>query len=141
MAPIAEVRPVSGYKERFVLQLGGPLAGLTASQMAFWQDFSAWLLSGRFKEQLLARFKPFVSHRFEGVQGLGFRDEAMLVEDLTNYALGPTHRRGLQGDHRSLLPCRRTTARRTWEPRSTRRRTPPGAAPAARTTTARTSTW
>jgi len=89
MAPIGEVRPVSGYNERFVLQLLGPMDGLTAPQAAFWDDFGRWLLSGRFRDLLLMKFRAQVSHRFQGIADVQFRDEAMLVEDQTNYALGP----------------------------------------------------
>lgn len=89
MAPIGEARPVIGYQERFVMQLGERHEALTASQADFWEEFARWLLAGRVKAQMLAKFKPFVSHRFEGIAGVEFWDEAMLVEDLTNYALGP----------------------------------------------------
>ncbi|THD62164.1 hypothetical protein [Phenylobacterium sp.] len=89
MAPISEVRPVRGYKDRFVMQLGGPLEQLQGPQRTFWEGVGAWMLSGRLREHLLAKFRPLVAHRFSGVEGIAFYDEAMLVEDLTNYALGP----------------------------------------------------
>ena len=89
MIPIEQARPVRGYKERFVLEFGEALRGLPEQQRAFWSGVADWLLAGRVKEQLLAKFKPFVSHRFHGVEGLEFYDEALLVEDQTHYALGP----------------------------------------------------
>ena len=89
MIPIEQARKLRGYKERFVLDIGRSLDGLTPAQAAFWGDLARWLLAGRFRSLMLAKFKPFVAHRFEGVQGLLFRDEALLVEDRTNYALGP----------------------------------------------------
>jgi len=89
MLPIEQARQVRGYKERFVLDVGRSLEGLTPPQAGFWGGFASWLLAGRLKALMLAKFKPFVTYRFEGVQGLAFRDEALLVEDRTNYALGP----------------------------------------------------
>jgi hypothetical protein len=89
MLPIEQARAVRGYKERFVLDIGRSLDGLTPAQSAFWGGFAGWLLSGRLKSLMLSKFKPFVAHRFEGVQGLVFRDETLLIEDRTNYALGP----------------------------------------------------
>ncbi len=90
MIPIEEARNVKGYKERFVLELNDKhFPRLPEDVRPFWRDFASWLLSGRFKEMLLQKFKPVVEQRFRNVQGIEFYDEAMLVEDITKYALGP----------------------------------------------------
>src|ERR1700744_2915383 len=91
MSPIGEVRPVRGYKERFVLQLGraDQLARLSPPQREFWDAFGAWLLSGRMLENLVTKFGPLLAQRFGPGEKVSLFDEAMLVEDQTNYALGP----------------------------------------------------
>lgn len=90
MRPIAEVRPVKGYKERFVLGLDEKnLATLPAQKQAFWADFAGWLVGANFRSLVLNKFQPFISQRFAGVQDLRFHDEGLLVQDITNYKLGP----------------------------------------------------
>jgi hypothetical protein len=89
MRPIAEVRPVKGYKERFVLDLGSEqVAGLPESKQKFWADVSKWLIAGRFSSAVAGRFSQQLQNRF-GEQPAEFYDEALLVQDTTNYALGP----------------------------------------------------
>jgi hypothetical protein len=90
MIPIEEARSVRGYKERFVMDLSGAqVETLPAPKKVFWMDFSKWLLSGRFMNLMLQKFGPFVQQRFKGMQGIEFADEALLVQDITKYALGP----------------------------------------------------
>lgn len=89
MIPIEKARPVKGYKERFVQDISGPLDGLTDPQKAFWSAMSRTLLGGGFRQLMLERFKPFVSERFKGQGPVKIYDESLLVEDITNYALGP----------------------------------------------------
>jgi hypothetical protein len=90
MIPIEQARPVKGFKERFVLDLGGAqLDVLPEDKRKFWQDFAGWLMAGRFRQLVLAKFAPFVEQRFKGTPGVQFYDESLLVEDITKYALGP----------------------------------------------------
>jgi hypothetical protein len=90
MSPIADVRPVKGYKERFVLEFKPEqLAVLPEEKRAFWMDLHSWLVGGRFARLLLSKFNHYISQRFEGQAGVGFYDEALLVQDTTNYKLGP----------------------------------------------------
>lgn len=89
MRPIAEVRPVKGYKERFVLDLGSDqVASLPQSKQAFWQEVRSWLIAGRFSSVVAAKFGKQLNQRF-GEQPPEFYDEALLVQDITNYSLGP----------------------------------------------------
>src|SRR5439155_5564699 len=61
MIPIEEARPVKGYKERFVMEIGGKhTETLAVSKKEFWTNFSTWLLNGRFMNLMLQRFGPFV---------------------------------------------------------------------------------
>jgi hypothetical protein len=89
MRPIAEVRPVKGYKERFVLDLGSDqVASLPQSKQAFWQQMRSWLIAGRFSSVVAAKFSKELNRRF-GAEPAEFYDEALLVQDVTNYSLGP----------------------------------------------------
>lgn len=90
MIPIEEARPVKGYKERFVLELKGPqLERVPEEKREFWRNFVGWLVGGNFGQIMLQKFGPLVDGRFRNTPGIEFYDEALLVEDITNYALGP----------------------------------------------------
>lgn len=89
MLPIAEVRKVRGYKERFVMEFGGEqMAALPEEKRKFWSDLEEWLVGGRFGQLLFSKFAPYIEERFKGTPRQ-FYDEALLVQDVTNYALGP----------------------------------------------------
>ena len=90
LASLHSARGVKGYDERFVLEFKEePFAQLTREQDAFWRDLHRWMVGGRFMQLLLAKFGPLVAQRFQGVPDLRFHDEALLVQDTTNYKLGP----------------------------------------------------
>ena len=91
MVPIAEARPVTGYKERFVFPLGPDAVGrLPPAKRAFWEGFAAWLLGQRFGQLVLEKFSPIVKDRFKKeTRKIDFYSEALLVEDHTGYSLGP----------------------------------------------------
>jgi hypothetical protein len=89
MLPIAQVRPVKGYDERFVFDLTGPqLDALPAQKQVFWRELHQWLVGGRFGQVVLNRFGHFMNQRFTTDQ-VALHDEALLVQDVTNYKLGP----------------------------------------------------
>jgi hypothetical protein len=89
MLPIADVRPVKGYDERFVLKLTGPqFESLTPAKRLFWGSLREWLVGGRFGQVVLNKFGQFLDQRF-GKEEIGLYDEALLVQDTTNYKLGP----------------------------------------------------
>lgn len=89
MRPIAEVRPVIGYKERFVLDLSSEQMGLLpADKRAFWDDLRKWLIAGRLSGVVAEKFHTYLKQRF-GDQPAEFYDEALLVQDITDYKLGP----------------------------------------------------
>jgi hypothetical protein len=97
MVPILEARNVKGYDERFVLELHKPehLATLPDDKRKFWQDAARWMVGsnsglGVLGQLVMQKFQPFVLNRFKGnLNGLKFYDEAYLVEDITNYNIGP----------------------------------------------------
>jgi hypothetical protein len=91
MQPIESVRAVKGYKERFVLELRDEqLATLPDQKNTFWKELKRMLVDdSRFGNLVFSKFEPFISKRFEGKKNLKFFSESLLVEDTTNYALGP----------------------------------------------------
>ena len=89
MAPISQVRPVKGYKERFVMELRGPqLEKLPESKRSFWADLYQWLVGNRFGELVTSRFGQLIHQRFQNAN-VKLYDEALLIQDITNYSLGP----------------------------------------------------
>lgn len=90
MIPIEQARRVRGYKERFVLGLDDDnLATLPAAKQAFWSDLAGWLVGQNFGQLVLRKFQPFIEQRFGGRTDMQFEEEALLVQDVTNYKLGP----------------------------------------------------
>lgn len=90
LKPIEEARPVRGYKERFVLGMRDKdLEALPEAKREFWNGFMRWLVGSNFRSLVLRKFKPFIDQRFAGQQEVQFHDEALLVQDITNYKLGP----------------------------------------------------
>jgi hypothetical protein len=91
LQPITQARNVRGpYDERFVLGLTPEdLARLPEPYRAFWTELARWMVGGRFAQLVLGKFAPFIEQRFQGMSGVQFTDEALLVEDRTRYALGP----------------------------------------------------
>jgi hypothetical protein len=90
MIPIEQARQVLGYKERFVLEFTPEnLNTLPETKRKFWSDFAGWLLAGRFKQVLMSKFGPFVEARLKNVKSIQFYNEALLVQDITDYKIGP----------------------------------------------------
>ena len=91
MLPIEEARPVKGYKERFVLEISNPKYQdmLPPDKRDFWKQLAGWLCSGRFAGLALHKFQPLIQQRFQNGPPPEFYNEAILVEDITKYSLGP----------------------------------------------------
>lgn len=88
MVKISEARPVTGYDERFVLDPEAPPESLPQDQQAFWRTLSEDLREGGFRNALLTRFDAYLRRRF-AKRAVRLKDETLLVEDVTKYALGP----------------------------------------------------
>ena len=91
-APLSKVRPMPSdvydktrsvliLQPEFVDQLAEPFRG-------FWQSVSRMLFSGGLADIVFGRFGQLIQSRFQG-QNVEFFDEALLVQDSQNYALGP----------------------------------------------------
>ena len=90
MLSIEEAGRAIGYKERFVMDFGGKqFQTLPDAKRRFWESFQGWLVDGRFGAVLFNRFAPFIEERYQGQPMPQFYDESLLVQDITNYELGP----------------------------------------------------
>ena len=91
MVPMGDVRPVTGYPERFVFDFTAKsLATLPESKREFWRQLNQWLVvKGNFGTLVFEKFKPFIGQRFKDRDDLEFQSETLLVQDITNYKLGP----------------------------------------------------
>ena len=131
MLPIRDVRPVN-YEDRFVLEFrDAQLAALPANKRAFWTDFHEWLVGGSFGQLMLHKFSHFVEMRFHGQRDLDLYDEALLVQDITNYSSARIPIRRAKSSL-SCFICPRTTRRSIWARRSMSPRTATSVAQGAR---------
>ena len=90
LRPLEEARGVKGYDERFVFEFKPEqMALLEPGQREFWADLHGWLVGGRFAQLMLTKFSPFIKQRFGPDVNVRFYDEALLVQDTTEYKLGP----------------------------------------------------
>jgi hypothetical protein len=90
MIPIEEARNVQGYPERFVPEFRPEhLQALPESKRKFWSDFGSWMLSGRFQQLAMRKCAPFLEARFKDVKNIRFYNEALPVQDITDYKIGP----------------------------------------------------
>ena len=79
------------YAERFILPLS-PLGidKLPENRRSFWVEFGDWFLDSRFLIAMIDKFDRFVKERFGGeVSRYGFKTDALVVRDHTNYKIGP----------------------------------------------------
>lgn len=90
MIPIEQARGAKGYKERFVLELNaGRLSALPEDRRSFWSEVAHWLLSGRLQDLMLDKFGPFIDPRWKDPGVFQFSADAMLIQDITDYKIGP----------------------------------------------------
>ena len=90
MIPISEARGAKGYKERFVLELKSErLSALPELKKNFWSGVMEWMLSKRLQELMLEKFGSFIPPRFRDNPAFEFYADAMLIQDITDYKIGP----------------------------------------------------
>lgn len=91
MVPIEKARGLKGYDERFVMDLGKKgIAGLPEDKREFWAAVHDWLVvKSGFGTLVFEKFKPLIQQRFANRTDIEFYSEALLVQDITNYKLGP----------------------------------------------------
>jgi hypothetical protein len=92
LSPISEVRHVAPTygKTRSVLILDPESVGKMPEPLRrFWAQTAQMLLDGSLGHLLMSKFAQPIETRFAGQANLEFSDEALLVQDYPNYALGP----------------------------------------------------
>lgn len=91
-APISAVRPVTpgAYEERSVLPLSPESVGkLAEPYRGVWERMTRMLVGSELGNLVFGKFGQFIQARFQGQPNVQFFDEALLVRDVQNYALGP----------------------------------------------------
>lgn len=96
LRPIGETGrvPTDAYRERLVvLFTDEEFARMTDAQQRFWQEFAGWMYSDVFLNAFVAKFgkalEPRLSRILAASDALKVRGDALLVNDQTNYAVGP----------------------------------------------------
>jgi hypothetical protein len=65
------------------------VAALAEPYRSFWNETAQWLLGGSFGQIVLQKFRHLLTHRFENPSAIKFHHEALVIQDRTNYSLGP----------------------------------------------------
>jgi hypothetical protein len=65
------------------------VAALDEPYRSFWNSTASWLLGGSFGQIMLQKFAPFLAQRFENPATVEYEHEVLVVQDRTDYALGP----------------------------------------------------
>jgi hypothetical protein len=86
--------PSTLYRERHVvLFTDEDFRRMSASQQAFWREFADWMYSDLFLNAFVTKFQAALEPRLERILDadavLRARGDALLVNDMTNYAIGP----------------------------------------------------
>ena len=81
----------SGYPDtRVVLPLTPQdVAALAEPYRGFWNETASWLLGGAFGQIVLQKFAPLLAQRFGNAAAVQYGHEALVIQDRTNYELGP----------------------------------------------------
>jgi len=84
-------RVVGNYPDtRSVLPLvPDEVEALDEPYRSFWHEFASWLLGGSFGRIVLQKFAPLLAQRFENPVAVDYHHESLVVQDRTNYSLGP----------------------------------------------------
>lgn len=96
MRPLSETGRVgkNDYKERMcTLFTEEDFARLSTEQQNFWREFADWLYSDTFLNAFVDKFQPALEPRIarvlEAEGTIKVRGDALIVNDQTNYAIGP----------------------------------------------------
>jgi FkbM family methyltransferase len=96
LRPIAETGRVAEdlYKERLVvLFTDDEFKRMTGAQQRFWRDFAEWMYTDQFLNFFIYKFQRHLEPRVERIVAkegaLNVKGDALLVNDCTDYAIGP----------------------------------------------------
>jgi hypothetical protein len=91
--PLSEVRPISSDvydKTRSVLVLDPASVGMLAEPFrAFWERVARMVVGSELGKLVCDKFTQLIQARFQAAKRIELVDEALLVRDTQNYALGP----------------------------------------------------
>ena len=65
------------------------VAALPEPYRSFWDETARWFLGGQFGQVVLQKFSGLLAQRFENLASIEFLHEALVVQDRTDYSLGP----------------------------------------------------
>jgi hypothetical protein len=75
---------------RWVLPLvPNKIDGIDEPFRSFWNGVASWLVGGAFGTHMMPKFGAMLEQRFGDLRKAQFFDEGYVVQDYTNYALGP----------------------------------------------------
>lgn len=96
LRPIGDTKrvPVDAYRERnVVLFTDEEFSRIAPDQRRFWRDFAEWMYSDQFLSFFVQKFAAPLEPRLDRIMAadgvLKARGDALLVNDQTNYAIGP----------------------------------------------------
>lgn len=96
LRPIAETGRVAqdSYMERLVvLFTDDEFARMTDAQQRFWREFAGWMYTDQFVNAFIQKFSGALEPRIERIVAaegaLEVKGDALLVNDCSNYAIGP----------------------------------------------------
>lgn len=96
LRPIGDTKrvPVDAYRERnVVLFTDEEFARMAPDQQHFWREFAGWMYSDQFLNFFVQKFALHLEPRLDRIMAadgvLKARGDALLVNDQTNYAIGP----------------------------------------------------
>jgi hypothetical protein len=88
--PECMIPGAKGYENRRLLNLGtDDIERITADKRTFWEGMQGWLLSADFLQAVCDCFSIFMQKRFDSIDNISLRSEAIISRDQTNYQLGP----------------------------------------------------
>jgi hypothetical protein len=80
----------SDYPARLAMPLTRESVGtFPGPQRAFWEAVGNWILTGGFREVMIAKFAPYLQRRLGDLSKVDLNDEVLIVRDRTTYSLGP----------------------------------------------------
>ena len=93
---IADTGRIKGgvYKERLVVLFSDDeFSRMTEGQQRFWREMASWMYTDQFVNYFLYKFHKYLEPRISKIVGaernMRVKGDALLVNDCTNYAIGP----------------------------------------------------
>jgi FkbM family methyltransferase len=87
-------RTGNSYKERLVVLFSdAEFSRMTDEQQAFWREMASWMYTDQFVNHFVSKFQKHLEPRIDKIvkaeRVLSLKSDSLLVNDCTNYAIGP----------------------------------------------------